>query len=176
MNRYRLNQILEILVYPVTDSEMARKDPLLLCYQAYRDFMRADSRRFSGALEREEKDARYQERRRDLIDNMVKHGHEKAKSKDDIRMLCDYFFSMSKIENEMMMVEKIQAQRKLKFLEMENINYYYLTSLARISRSLITYRDGVASIKHWIDGGEGKAEADIFVSSRQADSLILYLT
>ena len=87
---------------------------------------------FSGALEREEKDARYQERRRDLIDNMVKHGHEKAKSKDDIRMLCDYFFSMSKIENEMMMVEKIQAQRKLKFLEMENINYYYLTSLPLI--------------------------------------------
>lgn len=174
MNRYRLNQILEILVYPVTDSEMARKDPLLLCYQAYRDFMRADSRRFSGALEREEKDARYQERRRDLIDNMVKHGHEKAKSKDDIRMLCDYFFSMSKIENEMMMVEKIQAQRKLKFLEMENINYYYLTSLARISRSLITYRDGVASIKHWIDGGEGKAEADIFGSSSVFNKLEIW--
>ncbi len=174
MNRYRLNQILKILVYPVTDSEMARKDPLLLCYQAYRDFMKADSRRFSGALEREEKDARYQERRQELIDNMVKHGHEKAKSKDDIRMLCDYFFPMSKIENEMMKVEKMQTQRKLKQSDMENINYYYLASLARISRSLITYRDGVASIKHWLDSGEGKSEADIFGSSNVFNKLEIW--
>lgn len=159
MNRYRLNQILEVLLFPIIDPELVQKDPLFLCYHSYHIFM--EESKHSGVLERERRNKKYREDKQKLIDYLTKHSHGNVKSKDDIQMLCEFFYPMAEIEQEMKYLKRITRDKDEKNGDLSG---YYLKSLARISRSLITYRDGVATIRQWVDGKENRNEIDIFNS------------
>lgn len=152
MNRYRLNQILGILLFPVTDPDLARKDPMLQCFQCYYDFIGESRRSLSDVQTRDRKNKEYQKNRSGLIDYLVRRNGGNIKSKDDVQMLCDFFYHVSDIE--------YATGRP----DAETISVYYLQSMARIARSLITYRDGVATIKQWVEEPQGNPESDIFGS------------
>lgn len=165
MNRYRLNHILKVLLFPLTDPALAKEDPLLSCYQAYHNFMDRGSVKSYNMQERNRKDSNYKDAKRKLVNYMVERNQGKVKSKDDIQMLCDYFYPMTDIEQVMEQLSAVQSARGIRGSDIDNLSWYYLRSLSRISRSLITYRDGVASIKQWIENGTNTTESDIFNSA-----------
>lgn len=165
MNRYRLNHILKVLLFPLTDPALAKEDPLLLCYQAYHNFMDRGSVKSYNVQERNRKDSNYKDAKRKLVNYMVERNQGKVKSKDDVQMLCDYFYPMTDIEQVMEQLSAVQNARGFSGSDKDNLSWYYLKSLSRISRSLITYRDGVASIKQWVENGTNTTESDIFNSA-----------
>lgn len=161
MNRYRLNQILEIFLFPFLDTELVHKDYLALCYQAYHDFVEESGKASSGIQRRNQLDKEYKAARQNLVAYLVDRNPGKVKSKDDVQMLCDFFYSMEDIEYEIQ-----QIKGKMSGCSWEaDIRSFYFGSLAKISRSLITYRDGVATIKQWVDERDKKSGKDVFSSS-----------
>ena len=163
MNRYRLNQILEILLFPATDPQFGENDVLLRYYQAYRKVMKTNGFRGKNITEKEDARAKYADSKRKLIDYLTEHCHGRMKSKDDILMLCSLHHPMNDIWAEM---ESVCQERRAKGyvgIDEESISIYYLKKLSDVADSLITYRDGSAAIKQWVDHGDSK-ERDIFQS------------
>lgn len=163
MNKYRLNQILEILLFPVMDSELGKEDPLLTCYKAYREYMQESHRIEISIRTRADCEKEYKKARKKLVEYLVERNHGRVKSEDDVQMLLDLYYSMTELECEMEYLARVRADRKYANILMENISSCYIKSLARISCSLITYRDGVAAIRQWVD--KDVAHKDLFSSS-----------
>lgn len=165
MNRYRLNQILEILLFPVVDPGLAVEDPMLGCFQGYYDFIKESRSPMTDFQTQSRKNAVYQKSRSRLLDYLVERNKGRVKSKDDIQMLCDLFYHTGEMEYITGNKELVADERFQRRPNMETISVYYLRSMARIASSLITYRDGVAAIKQWVEEPGGKLESDIFGSS-----------
>lgn len=161
MNRYRLNQILEILLFPVVDPELATEDPMLGCFQSYYDFIVESRSPLTDLQAQNRKNAAYQKSRSRLIDYLVGRNKGGVKSKDDIQMLCDLFYHTGDMEHTAGSEGAVVQRRP----DAETISVYYLRSMARIACSLITYRDGVAAIKQWVEEPGGNSGSDIFGSS-----------
>lgn len=165
MNRYRLNQILEILLFPVSDSKQGREDPLLACYQAYHEFIEESRRSASSVQERNRKNGKYRRAKKELVSYLAERCHGNVKSKDDIHMICELYYPMGDMEKEMEHLRRLCLSKGCVSRDMENVSSYYIKSLSRISQSLITYRDGSAAIRQWVDKREDGMETDMFGSS-----------
>lgn len=156
-----MNQILEIFLFPFLDTKLVSDDYLALCYQAYHDFMEESGKASSDIQRRSWLDKEYKKARQKLVDYLVERNPGKVRSLDDVQKLCDFFYPMEDIEYEIM-----QIKGKMSGCSREaDIRSFYFGSLAKISRSLITYRDGVATIKQWVDERDKKSGKDVFSSS-----------
>lgn len=165
MNRYRLNQILEILLFPVVDPGLAVEDPMLECFQDYYDFIEESRSPLTDFQAQSRKNAAYQKSRNRLLDYLVGRNRGGVKSKDDIQMLCDLFYHTGQMEYHTGNREPVADGLLQRRPDVETISVYYLRSMSRIACSLITYRDGVAAIKQWVEEPGGSFESDIFGSS-----------
>lgn len=161
MNRYRLNQILEVLLFPATDPGLGKQDVLLSFYRAYQEVAKLDAQRTPGEARREEALRKYRKHRRELVDYLADRCHGRIKSEDDILMLCKLYHPMEDILQEMTFIEKKRLAKNYKDIPEESISLYYLKKLASVADSLITYRDGTAAIKSWTDHADS-AGNDIF--------------
>ncbi len=161
MNRYRLNQILEVLLFPATDPKLGKQDVLLSFYRAYQEIAKLDAQRMPGEARRDEALRKYRKRRRELVDYLTERCHGKIKSEDDILMLCKLYHPMEEIQQEMTYIAKKRQKKNYKDIPEESISLYYLKKLASVADSLITYRDGTAAIRSWTDHAES-ADSDIF--------------
>lgn len=161
MNRYRLNQILEVLLFPATDPGLGKQDVLLSFYRAYHEVARLDAQRMPGEARREEALRKYRKCRRKLVDYLAERCHGRIKSEDDILLICKLYYPMEEILQEMTVIDKKRRAKNYKSIPQENISLYYLKKLASVADSLITYRDGTAAIKSWTDRAEF-ADGDIF--------------
>lgn len=162
MNRHRLNQILEVLLFPVTDFKLGKKDILLQYYQAYHQYMKQNSSRRSDIVSKEKARKEYQNCQRELIDYLSVRCCGKMKSEDDILMLCNLFYPMEKMQRIMSEMQKLRQSRGLPSIDKENVSIYYLRKMSEITASLITYRDGTAAVRQWVDN---QAEMDLFQSN-----------
>lgn len=169
MNRYRLSQILEILLFSVTDPQLGKKDPLLKYYCAYYEFHKANS---SGRLGRARKDQirqKYQKCQSQMIAYLADRCHGKMKAEDDILMLCSLYYPMEEIKEKMIEIESLRVARQCVNIDEENICRYYLKKISDMTASLITYRDGMAAIRYWSNPDNGVLDEsdkkDIFRSS-----------
>lgn len=165
MNRYRLNQILDILLFPVVDPALATEDPVLGCFQSYYDFVAESRNPLTNLQAQSRKNAAYQKSRSRLIDYLVERNKGGVKSKDDIQMLCDLFYHTGDMEHSAGHEGAVADEMSRRRPNVETISVYYLRSMARIACSLITYRDGVAAIKQWVEEPGGNIGSDIFGSS-----------
>lgn len=165
MNRYRLNQILEILLFPVVDPSLAVKDPMLECFQCYFDFLEESCRPISEPLTRNKRNDDYQKNKGKLIDYLIRRNNGSVKSKDDIQMLCDLFYHTADMEQVMERMGASAKGRMWRRPDVETISVYYLQGMARIAASLITYRDGIAAIKQWVEEPWENSGSDIFGSA-----------
>ena len=165
MNRYRLNQILEILLFSVVDPSLAVKDPMLECFQCYFDFLEESCRPISEPLTRNKKNDDYQKNKGKLIDYLIRRNNGSVKSKDDIQMLCDLFYHTADMEQVMERMGASAKGRMWRRPDVETISVYYLQGMARIAASLITYRDGIAAIKQWVEEPWENSGSDIFGSA-----------
>lgn len=166
MNRYRLNQILEILLFPVTSFRYGQEDNdmLLQCYQAYRKFQKANLSRTTGNVRKSNAKSEYLKCRKELIAYLEKRCRGKVKSEDDILMLLDLYYPMKELDEEITAIEKLQLAAGHGCNDEGNISRYYLRKLSGISSSLITYRDGSAAIRQWVDDDNTDGN-DIFRSN-----------
>lgn len=162
MNRYRLNQILEVLLFPVSDPEQGKEDILLKCYQAYHDFMQECEKVLSRRADRQDKNEKFREAQKDLRNYLVSRNHFRIKSEDDIQLLCEIFYPLTEIEQMMWHLKKDSRSSSGKHNPQENISFFYLQNLKRISLSLITYRNGTATIKQWVKEEDKDISVDIF--------------
>lgn len=165
MNRYRLNLILEILLFPVLDPEMGKEDSdkLLKCYQAYQSFMEVSYDHNGSFQERVICNQKYQLERRELVRYLVKRNNSRVKSEDYTEQLCELCYPMQDIDNFMKYFGK-KIGKKL-YNVREAISSYYITKLGRISNDFITYCDGVAAVRSWKGREPYNGTDNIFGSS-----------
>lgn len=154
MNRYRLNQILEVLLFPICDAKQGEKDILLSCYEAYRALMEESGKVSFTETDKKKRHENYRKAQKDLITYLVEKNYGRVKSQDDIQLLCAMYYPMDELEERMM--------RFPENIAIENISIYYLEKLCRIALSLVTYRDGIAAIRQWNGGDEADHIPDIF--------------
>ena len=152
MNRYRLNQILEILLLPLMDSKWGEQDYVLSCYQEYNSFNVISKDRTMSGYERRTKSNQYKKERKKLLEYLVECNHWRIKSIDDVEQIYDLYYSMSSVDSFIKKLKKEYLYHEKKVEYKELISYYYILEiLPQITNSLITYRDGVAAIYPWID-------------------------
>lgn len=159
MNRYKLNQILETLLLPLVDSKQGEHDMLLSCFKEYMDFQKKSKNNIYGVKGRYKKNSKYRDEKKKLIRYLVERNHWHVKAVDDVEQICDVFYSMEELEDYIDVINK-----KYNSYTIENgiENFYLLSRLSLIACSLITYRDGIAAIRPWIDKDADKK--DIFKS------------
>lgn len=162
MNRYRLNQILEVLLFPVSDPKQGKEDVLLKCYEAYHDFMQECEKVLSLRTERQRKNEKFRNTQKDLRNYLVTRNHYRIKSEDDIQLLCEIFYPLTEIEKMMRHLDKDSSQPSDKNILQENISFFYLRNLRKVSLSLITYRNGTATIRQWVNEEDKDISLDIF--------------
>lgn len=165
MNRRRLNQMLEVLLFPICDPGQGEKDVLLLCYEAYQRFMDASHMQDSGISVRTQRNYEYRKRQKELVTYLVERNHGRVKSEDFIQMLCSLYYPMDGIAGEMERIRELCRRKHCESRNVEIISSFYLQNVSRISRALITYRDGVATVRQWTDRGTEAGGMDLFGSS-----------
>jgi len=156
MNKYRLNQMLEILLFPVVDSGLCTDDPLLNYYSGYIRYMKQlqedsanASRDFSGL----------NKAKKELLQYLVKRNVGNIKSEDEVWMLAELYYPVNRMHVEMEETARYCYMAGQPGIEKEMICICYLKVLSKIARSLVTYRDGRAAIRYWAENGE---DEDIF--------------
>lgn len=162
MNRYRLNQILEVLLFPAADPGLGKEDVLLSFYQAYQKISMLDDLRAPGGARRDRALDKYRKKQIELIDYLSARCQGKIKSEDDILMLCKYYHPMEEIQQEMTNVRNRRLAKDYTDIPKESISLYYIKKLSSVAEALITYRDGIAAIRQWTDAGS--VQDDIFRS------------
>ena len=162
MNRYRLNQILEVLLFPVCDPEQGRADILLKCYNRYHSFMQECDKVLSQRSVRQNKSEKFRRAQGELCEYLINKNHYRIKSQDDVQLLCEIFYPMPEIEKMMTRLEENCVKKGCKFNPRDGISLYYIRNLQRVSRSLITYRNGVTTIRQWVNEKEQDISGDIF--------------
>lgn len=163
MNRYRLNQILEVLLFPVIDPRLGKEDVLLSFYQAYQRIEVLDKSPLSGSAQRDKALREYKKCQTKLIDYLSQRCQGKMKSEDDILLLCKLYHPMEGIQQEMTLIKRGRLAKNYVDIQTESICLYYLKKLSSVAEALITYRDGIAAIRQW-NGQDGSAQNNIFRS------------
>lgn len=159
MNKYRLNQIMEILLFPVVDSGLSEKDPLLtyyLNYIQYLDQLQAGTANASHAL------SGVNAAKKELINYLVRRNAGNVKSEDEVWMLMELYYPMNRIQKEMQDITRYCNMAGKTGIAKENISICYLNVLSKIARSLVTYRDGRAAIRYWTEHREDTESQFIF--------------
>lgn len=137
MDKVRMNQILEILLSPYTDTCFEQNSGFCDLLRIYRDV--TDERKEAGFESRhKERISKYNNAYKRTMNYYRRTLSQPPRNMDDIKMLFELFFPL-----------KEAAEDKPEKFFMENV--------MRIADSLLTFRDGEIAIRTWKNSG-----ADIF--------------
>lgn len=161
MNRFRINQILDVLLFPYLDSCLQREDFLYEKYCAYQAFVEPGLNNIAMTEERLKRNENYRNASQKLVEYLAQKNHGRIKSYDDIELLCDLYYPVKELANWVEQFQKRKEQCEIMTPKEENIAVFYLHQLFRLAGSMITYRDGVAAIRTWSNLDEG-LEHDVF--------------
>lgn len=140
MNKFRLNQILEILTFPYTDIGLIQKDYLAEREDAYCAFL--DSTKIFNVKGREECSKKYEQAHRKYGSYLCGCCTGIPKSVDDVLLIAEKFFAHDRIM-EKMGSECPGAERR------ELVAKCYVDNIFWIADSLLASRDGVISMRTW---------------------------
>lgn len=155
MNRTRINQLLGVLLFPYLDPGLIKKDYFRKRYETYLDYMKISGNRAVDLGKKWEKNRKYQKTTEELIEYLHAKSRAGIKSYDDLLMFCESYYPFAEIESRCGKTDSILDT--------------YFDTLIRIAESLLTYCDGVASIRTWnID------EKDIFYSRYVFDKVQIW--
>lgn len=164
MNRFRINQILEILLFPYCDTGLQEKDYLMEKCRIYREFLSLDLNDVAVFEKKQNVSSDYHGACVELIHYLADRNEGRIKTYDDVVMLCDCYYPLLEVERLMKKVQQLKESRGNPSDERDNISLFYLRNLCRMAESLLTYRDGVAAIRTW-NNRPGKLGQDIFYSN-----------
>lgn len=152
MNRFRLNQILEVLLFPVSDPALASKDYLFEEFNTYQKFLGIQGYGLAETEKRSKLNKEFRDAEKNLLDYLIKRSYGNTKSYDDLRMLCHLYYPFKKNGKDSAPLTEINRK--------EAMSLYYIQNLALIATSLLTFRDGITAIKTWKENDNKKK--DIF--------------
>lgn len=149
MNKQRLEQILQILTLPYTESEF------LL---AEKDFIRENRYAFcrlryeSKHLTRDMYEKNYYISENKISEFFQRHSEYRTKNLDDIKLLLEMFYPEEDIVNAMRETAKADSRT------IEGcMDRVYMSNIREMALSLLTFRDGKIAIRTWFN-----PEKDIF--------------
>lgn len=156
MNKLRLYQIIEVLTLPYCNEAFWKKNIDVIAEYRW-NFFKLLNRWEVNKNEAQKRKERYQSSEKKLqcfISTQVA-----TQSIDDYKLLIDFFYK----EDES---EEIFTQYKSYRLGGNEPNVMYILywrNLIRVSRSLLTFRDGRIAIRMWENKKEANGEEDIFL-------------
>ncbi len=167
MNKFRLNQILEILTFPYTDTRLMQEDALAEQEDAWCAYI-DHTERFS-VKGRGEASVRYEKARKNFGKYLCRLCSGRARSLDDVLMAGEKFFSHNRIVEDMSHRWK-GAGRK------EMVAKCYMDNIFWIANSLLTSRDGVIAIRTWKNKSGREFPEDILGTSGAFDKVEIWNT
>ena len=159
MKRYRMNQILSVLLFPFLDSDWFKEDLLYKRHCKYEEYLKYNKAGIGQWELRKKCENEYQGYNKEFADYIMRKNKWKNKSYDDVVQLCRLYYSTQDIKATIEEIEKWRSQKGLPGSDREIISDYYIEYLKKIAMSLLTYRDGVAAIRPW---ARCENENDIF--------------
>ena len=148
MNRARINLILGVLFYPITDPGIQGMDYLYERYLAYKELISIKGTSADILEEKGTKTGEYRKAGEALIQYLADSCRSKIRSYDDLLMLCEFYYPLLDMER---FIEEIQREIKEPqgnySASMENTALFYLERMRRTAMSLLTYRDGILAIR-----------------------------
>lgn len=146
MDRYRLNQILEVLLFPVCDPGLAARDCFFEEYNAYHHFQEIQGYGAAETKKRAKQEKKFKRAEKELLEYLAERENGNVRSYDDLQLLCQLYYPLKKIWKKCRTLQKPATK--------ETMTFFYMENLSRIAKSLLTYRDGNAAIKTWKNDGE----------------------
>lgn len=170
MKRVRINLILGVLLYPITDPKIQERDYLYEKYIAYKKLISLQGTNNRMLEEKSNKLKKYRASCENVIRYLVDSCRCEVSSYDDLQMLCELYYPLLEMERS---VEQIREEIKLPHGntsdDIENTALFYLNQMRRIAKSLLTYRDGIMAIRTWNNG-----ETDIFCTPHVFDKVEIW--
>lgn len=174
MNRYRINEILEILLFPFTDSRLREKDYLYEKCRVYKKYLDISAKDNSYREAHIRISDEFRSADKNLAHYLSKRTGVRIKSYDEVKQLCELYYPYAEIEKKIEHVRLSLHDCPDAYSGKEIINLYYLKNLVRIADSLITYRDGKAAIRTWSNSNVITGKKDIFESEFVFDKVEIW--
>lgn len=172
MNRFRINQILSVLLFPFGDPELGKEDWLLQKFTEYDTFRQHHQNNLASMSDRDKQFAKYQQACNQLQHYLEKQNEGRVKSYDDLLQLCELYYPTQRMRELTEGLRERQKDENVNGRLREWIALFYLKNLERIAYSMITYRDGIAAIRTWNNGDFG--ERDIFAMPHVFDKVEIW--
>lgn len=170
MNRSRINLILGVLLYPITDPKIQETDYLYERCCVYKALITLRGTSAAILEEKAKKNKQYREAGERLIQYLIDSSRTRIRSYDDLQMLCELYYPLLGMERAIEEIgNEIKKSRGNIADEMENTSLFYLERMRKIALSLLTYRDGIMAIRTWNNG-----EGDIFYSNHVFDKVEIW--
>lgn len=147
MYKKRVEQVLRVLVMPFISLDYlnGEKDLISKYYQALFDLKETSWRE---KIKRKENEKQVHKSIKAIYHYLVQHEELVYTTFDDVMMLLNWFYPNDKICKEIKRGLSATSQEKPYALK-EIFSCIYLKILQQISRSMLTYRNGIVSIKTW---------------------------
>lgn len=174
MNRYRINQILTVLLFPFCDSLLGEEDFLFNKYLAYEAFLQYREGESSTLSMREECLSRYRKEEKKLQHYLEDKNEGRIRSYDDLLQLCELYYPLQKLREFMESKEKQSKALTAEGNQRERMALFYFNNLLRIADSMLTYRDGIAAIRTWSNEEDFLNNKDIFCMPHVFDKVEIW--
>lgn len=156
MNKYHLDEIINILVMPLTQKEFIVNDYISNYNEAY---IKVDNCPNDNYFKREEAEKKYQKTEKQLQKKLTSLT-DKYSSVDSSLLTLNMFYPK----------EEIKKYLKEKY----SIEFYYWNIIEEISNSLLTFRDGKISIRTWEISEAMDGKKDIFNGHNTFDKVEIW--
>lgn len=160
MNKNRSTQILEILLLPYSYKEREESRIFIDFFTAYAQMLSEDNIGIAQAANRRKLMGQFGSAKKKLIDYLVEKCTCTPRNLDDVSMLFELFFPKDEILD--MQCESIE----------DKLYCFYICNLVKIAESLLTFRDGMVSIRTW--NREGSEKEDIFGLQQAFDKVEIW--
>lgn len=173
MNRSRINQILGVLLFPITDPDLQKKDYLYECCMAYEALIAVKGNGASALEEKTQKGKRYRDAEREFMKYLADSCRSRIPSYDSLQMLCELYYPLLDMERSIEIQQRLKRQKGDESDRKENTAVFYMERMRRIAVSLLTYRDGILAIRTW-NNSENVGQKDIFCSGHVFDKVEIW--
>lgn len=176
MNRSRINLILGVLLFPISDPQLQKKDLLFEYCVAYRELISVKVTDSSMIEEKENKNRAYKAASEALIQYLADVCRSRVRSYDDLQMICELYYPLLKIDRYIETFRHMDDLSKIRpymELQKEIISSFYMERMRQIALSLLTYRDGVLAIRTW-NNRENNVQKDLFCLNHVFDKVEIW--
>lgn len=174
MNRSRINLILGVLLFPITNPTLQKRDYLYERFRAYKELISIQGISAERIVEKSEKNKKYRKTADALIQFLSDSCRSTIRSYDDLHMLCELYYPLLEMERYIEQIQqRVKKPKEIYSDEKENIASYYVEKMRKIALSLLTYRDGIMAIRTW-NNRDINGEKDIFYSNHVFDKVEIW--